>query len=229
MRVPRLIQRFRYSHLLAVVLLLLTLPPFIEEGGLIDVALTEVLLPVMFVLCILSCARTRIQLVLGIGLLLAMQVMRLAAQASGISLLESVYPLLAFSFLVYISSIILRKIFVDTDEVDIDTILGSIVVYLLIGIAWAFLYVMIEVAVPGSFTIGEAAEITFEGTFDRFIGFSFITLTTLGYGNIVPVTGRADVFAYMEAIVGQIYMTVLVARLVAMHLAHQQAQRHRDE
>ena len=54
--------------------------------------------------------------------------------------------------------------------------------------------------------------------FDRFLGFSFVTLSTLGYGNIVPLTPRADAMATSEAVTGQIYLTVMVARLVAMHM-----------
>ncbi len=59
---------------------------------------------------------------------------------------------------------------------------------------------------------------TIEAQFDNFLGFSFVTISTLGYGSVVPTTARADALATSEAVVGQIYLTVLVARLVAMHM-----------
>ena len=55
--------------------------------------------------------------------------------------------------------------------------------------------------------------------FQRFIGYSFVTLTTLGYGNVVPLTPRGESLAIAEAIAGQLYITVLLARFVAMEIA----------
>jgi hypothetical protein len=58
--------------------------------------------------------------------------------------------------------------------------------------------------------------------------FSFVTLCTLGYGDIVPVSPVAQTFSAVEAIIGQLYLAVLVARLVGMHTAHTLA-RHQNE
>ena len=56
-------------------------------------------------------------------------------------------------------------------------------------------------------------------SFERFIGFSFVTLTTLGYGNVVPLTPRAESVATAEAVAGQLYIAVLLARFVAIDIA----------
>jgi len=107
-----------------------------------------------------------------------------------------------------------------------DTISGALCVYLLIGFVWAFLYMMVESVHPGSFSLGEAAKIA-AGTahpaaalFSLFLYFSLTTLSTVAYGDILPLTGPARGLAALEGIAGQFYMAVLVARFVALYIAH---------
>ncbi len=118
-------------------------------------------------------------------------------------------------FLAYIIVLILAHIFRQT-EVEHETIYGAIVVYILIGLMWVFLYNLTEVLHPQSFSFSHAL-----GSESRkaLYYFSFVTLTTLGYGDITPVSDPAKSLAMLEAIVGQIYLTVLVARLVGIHIA----------
>ncbi len=101
-------------------------------------------------------------------------------------------------------------------EITLDVIYGAVVVYLLTAIMWAFIFRVIEVLQPGSFTItqglGEETRLTF-------IYYSVVTITTLGYGDITPVTDIARSFSALEAVVGQIYLVVLVARLVGINIA----------
>ncbi len=115
----------------------------------------------------------------------------------------------------FIVIIILSFIFGE-QEVTINVIHGAIVVYLLIAIMWAFIYSVLEIIQPGSFAIGEGQ---IEVGRLLFIYYSFVTITTLGYGDITPVTAPANSFAILEAVTGQIYLVVLVARLVGMHIA----------
>ena len=132
------------------------------------------------------------------------------------------HPLLQFFdsifgiiFIAYIIVLILFHIFRQT-EVDQETIYGAIVVYILIGLMWVFLYNLTEFLHPQSFSFSQAL-----GSESRkaLYYFSFVTLTTLGYGDITPVSDPAKSLAMLEAIVGQIYLTVLVARLVGIHIA----------
>jgi hypothetical protein len=115
----------------------------------------------------------------------------------------------------FIVIIILSFIFRE-QEVTINVIYGAIVVYLLIAIMWAFVYSVLEGINPGSFAIGEGQ---IEVSRLLFVYYSFVTITTLGYGDITPVTAPANSFALIEAVTGQIYLVVLVARLVGMHIA----------
>ena len=75
---------------------------------------------------------------------------------------------------------------------------------------------MVDFLVPGSFRYGQDRTLTGP----EMIYYSFITLTTLGYGDIVPVSPSARSLATLEALTGQLYLTVLVARLVGLHITH---------
>jgi len=101
-------------------------------------------------------------------------------------------------------------------KIDVNKIVGSVTIYLLIGIIWALLYGLVEEIFAGSF---EGTHLAKDGSrFWDLIYFSFVTLTTLGYGDILPVNTYARTLAYMEAIVGQFYIAILVASLVSAHL-----------
>ena len=89
---------------------------------------------------------------------------------------------------------------------------GAIAVYLLFGIGWAHAYHIAATLQPGSFN-NSAAELS---TVQDWAYYSFVTLTTLGYGDIVPVRQVARNLAITEALAGQLYLAVMMARLVAM-------------
>jgi Ion channel len=99
-----------------------------------------------------------------------------------------------------------------------DRIVGAICVYVVIGLAWASVYETLDGVVPGSFRFpadtGWAAPSPL-----RYRYFSFVTLATLGYGDVTPVTVLAGTLASMEAVMGQLYIGITVARLVALSLA----------
>ena len=118
-------------------------------------------------------------------------------------------------FIAYIIILILRHIF-RQEDVSPETIYGAIVVYILIGIMWVFLYYLTELLHPGSFSL--AAVFDAESKKALYF-FSFVTLTTLGYGDITPLSSAARSLAMVEAIVGQMYIAVLIARLVGIHIS----------
>jgi hypothetical protein len=132
--------------------------------------------------------------------------------------------LLGVLFLGYAVTLILKFLFVGR-RVSSDMICASLCVYLLLGILWALAYSMLHVLDPASFAFsfaenGEAELMRFGGerTFIA-IYYSFVTMSTLGYGDIVPISAPARACATFQAIVGQLYLAVLVARLVGMHVS----------
>ena len=126
-------------------------------------------------------------------------------------------------FLAFTGILIASDVFHE-EKVTLDTISGAICIYLLVGLTWAELYSLIEFFEPGSFTIQKYLLQTSgyhpERQTPLFLYYSFVTLTTLGYGDITPVTPAARAFSYVEAIIGQIFVAVMIARLVGLHIVH---------
>jgi hypothetical protein len=112
------------------------------------------------------------------------------------------------------------------ERVTADKIYGAVSAYVLIAISLAMVYTMIEIAEPNSFYFLQGLEYSDQAVtahrlyFSEFIYFSFITITTLGYGDIIPLSKVAKGFASMEAVIGQLYVAVLIARLVGLHISH---------
>jgi hypothetical protein len=104
-----------------------------------------------------------------------------------------------------------------TGEIDMNKILGSICIYMMMGLVWALTYVMLAELDPAAFR-GQQAVPWFDAL-SHYIYFSFVSLTTLGYGDITPVAPFARFLVYMEAVAGQFYMTILVASLVGMRIS----------
>jgi hypothetical protein len=105
-----------------------------------------------------------------------------------------------------------------TGEIDGNKILGAICLYLLMGLIWAILFTLMQLSFAGSFqNLGDSTE--WFTLFPDFIYFSFVTLTTLGFGDISPVQPVARFLVYLEAIVGQFYLAILVASLVGSRMS----------
>lgn len=104
-------------------------------------------------------------------------------------------------------------------KVTMTIIHGAIAVYLLIGVGFSFVFSALFTLDPHSFKGLAESGIGH----DKFTYFSFVTLTTLGYGDVSPVSRMAEAAATLEAAIGQLYLTVLVARLVGMQISQQPA------
>jgi len=98
-----------------------------------------------------------------------------------------------------------------------DRIVGAICVYILIGLAWAKLFETLDGVAPGSFRFPADTAWTAPGPL-RYRYFSFVTLATLGYGDVTPVTALAGTLAALDAVSGQLYIAITVARLVALSM-----------
>ena len=115
------------------------------------------------------------------------------------------------------SVVVLAQVF-RSGPVTIHRIQGAIAVYLLLGLAWASAYQLVALRHPEAFAGAIGGEEGSEGLPQRFIYYSFVTLTTLGYGDITPVHPVARSLAVLEALVGQLYPAILLARLVSLQV-----------
>jgi voltage-gated potassium channel Kch len=126
-------------------------------------------------------------------------------------------------FLIYLLLVVLKDIF-KTRDVGIDTLVGSVCGYLLLAATFASCYSTLVLLMPDAFLVDsrleiDPSELHYQGVhFSVLLYYSVITLTTVGYGDVVPATDIARQLVSAEAIMGQIYLTVIVARLVGLHL-----------
>lgn len=122
------------------------------------------------------------------------------------------------AFLVYACLLIGCGIMANT-QVTLNVILAAVYIYLLIGVIWGLGYALLDGLQPHSFTLQQTQNGSLlDRTLQHFIYYSFETLTTLGYGDIVPQTTPARYASVLEAVTGQMYLTILMARLVGMHI-----------
>ena len=128
-------------------------------------------------------------------------------------------------FLLVAISFTLQQVAFGT-EINANRLTGAVCVYLLLGVIWALSYSMIELVMPGSFA-GFAAW-SDRGFDSEWLYFSFVTMTTLGYGDILPMSATARALAYLQAVFGQFYIAVLVAGLVSAYISDRQRGPNRD-
>jgi hypothetical protein len=110
-----------------------------------------------------------------------------------------------------------RQVFA-AGRVTVQRIAGAVAVYLLLGLAWAGVYELIAGVFPDAFHLPETPRNRAELA-TMLAYYSFVTLTTVGYGDLIPVHPVARSAAILEALAGQLFPAILLARLVAMELA----------
>lgn len=218
------LDRHRHAQLLAVLGALLVGKPFLE--GSVGDMLSDILLVAAMASAVVGCSTRNRERFVGLALMAVAQGTAFyRSYVAHVSAVDAGYAILSILFFGYVTLLVLRDVFRQSRSASADTICGALTVYLMLGVLWAFVYALLEELVPGSIVGLRAANVR---DFYEYLGYSLVTLTTLGYGNVVPANARADALATAEAIVGQVYLTVLVARLVALNLAETRDRR-RDQ
>ena len=113
----------------------------------------------------------------------------------------------------------LKQVVIGT-EISRNRLIGAVCVYLLLGVIWAMVYTLLDIISPGSFH--GISRLDEPGWDSAWLYFSFVTMTTLGYGDLLPVSATARALAYMQAVVGQFYIAILVAGLVSAYISSRQ-------
>ena len=204
----------RFLILLVLILSLLVLAPFlddfIETRILMDAFLTAIFFAIIFAV---KSKRSHVIIASFLALPLIISTWSFYfVELTSISLLTRIFGALFLGYAV----INILRIVAQSEEVTKETIYAAIVAYMLMALMWAFFYMILELLAPGSFSITEGA---FRTETMRFKYFSFVTITTLGYGDIAPLTNKASSLVMLEALFGQIYLVVLIAWLVGMHVS----------
>ena len=130
--------------------------------------------------------------------------------------------IVALLFYLFTTGLAFRSLFTGK-RVDMNMIMGSICVYILVGISWSILYFFAAVIHPDAFE--GVHSITTKQLFTDLLYYSFVTLSTLGYGDITPMIPITRTLAYIEALFGQFYIAILVASFVGMHISRSHKQK----
>jgi len=200
-------------------LLLITILGFIIGGPFVDdifhyEAVTDIFLTIIFIFGIYAISREKKHIYMALLLAAPMFI------ATWLSHLHQNIDLFVFGHLFgailvgFLIKLLVNFIFFQK-EVTKEVIYAAVVVYLLLALLWAFAYLTLDYFYPNSFTFPEVSATNFY----RYLYFSFVTITTLGYGDISPLTQKAGSLVILEAVTGQIYLVVIVAWLVGMHVS----------
>ncbi|MGD8985578.1 MAG: potassium channel family protein [Desulfobacteraceae bacterium] len=206
------IQVGRFLFLFISMVLMFVLRPFLTERVALGY-LMEIFLLLIFLSAVYAVSQKRITLIIALLLVLLMEILQLFSYLKDSPALDTLSNILGGILLAYTATVILFHLFRE-DKITGDMIMGAICAYFLMGLVWAFAYSTLEFFQPGSFQMPQ-------GTVNQatFTYYSYVTLTTLGYGEITPVSAPARSFALLEAMMGQLYLAVLIARLVGIHIA----------
>ena len=201
----------RCFYLFVVLLLLIGVSPFMEG------ARGTYLLAGFNAFVVLASAaalgRTALSFLLVFCLVAAAVGLRFASMEEGKAALFN-WALLLHA-LVYISVLFLLLRYVFGPEVlDADRMWGAAAAYLMVGIFWCFVYALIELEEAQTFLVrGNPAKLQLT----ELIYVSFSTLTTIGFGDIVPISRPAQIAAVFEGIVGTLFLAILIAKLVGVY------------
>jgi hypothetical protein len=202
----------RFFFVLVALLSFLILSPLLKDFlGLRS--FLNVFLTVVFISSIYAVSQKRHHLIISILLALPLLLSTWAdnfIENSALPIVGTFSGILFFGFIV----VIILSFVLKQAKVTLDVIYASIVVYLSLAMMWGMIFILVELMEPASLTLVKERESSF-----HFFYYSFVTITTLGYGDITPTTEIAPSLALLEAVIGQIYLVVLVARLVGIHIA----------
>ena len=207
------VKSYNFGFLLAGLLLCMLLLPLISGLDLVATALlTEAAFLLTLLVGVWSLLGSVLWFRIGIALTVLTGMITIGRAFWPIEWLSHAIALLTLLFLLLSSAIAFRSVF-SPGVVDINRLYGAACIYLMLALIWALLYVLLD-----SYQ-GQALTIANSDPFWEYLYFSIVTLTTLGYGDIAPVTRAARVLTGFEAVVGQFYLTILVAALVGMLVA----------
>ncbi len=215
------IPRMSNSLLLVAILLLLVVEPFFFGHPARQVAF-DVLVSAVLIAAVWAVSPRPRLLVIGLALAVPAFVGRWSLYFSDSRWLAALSSLFALAFFAFAAAVLLWQALGGT-SVTADTIAGAICAYLLLGVIWALVFSVIEQAHPGSFLVngsplGHAPGTRHTILRQELLYLSLVTLSTVGYGDVVAVTAPARMLAALEAVTGQLYLAVLIARLVGLHV-----------
>jgi hypothetical protein len=212
----------RFTVLLLTILLLLVSQPIFSGHAFAQIFATATI-SLVLLSAIYAFRTTKTYFTIALILMVPSLGSRLVLQFTANPTLEMAGAISSCLFLTVTVFALVSRLFT-VKSVTFDIISAAICAYLLIGVAWAYAFAVVELRHPGSFSAalfqrptGNMAPLL--ASLHTFIYYSFVCLTTTGFGDILPVSEGARSLSVMEAVFGQLYMAILIARLVGLEIA----------
>jgi len=207
--------RFSMAQFLIALVLLLITAPFVEQmedGKTIE----TVLVTLVLLTAVLAVGGGRRTLTWAIILVIPALVGRWSHHFGATRAFPAAGLGPSLVFIVFIVANLFRYI-LRAPRVTTEVLYAGVATYLMLGVLWANAYVLVAHVMPSAFvfTAGPPTSQSMQGFNGLY--FSFVTLSTVGYGDIIPIAPVARLLAIVEATVGMLFMTVLIARLVALY------------
>jgi voltage-gated potassium channel len=166
----------------------------------------------------LAVARTRGTLIATFVLALLVLLPGLASTLGEIEAAYRYSLLAGILFFSFLAGLLIYEFLIKNVKVDAETLWGAVNIYVLMGLCFAFWYAALSLFEPGLFD-GKFMNEPLRDQLMGFIYFSFVTITTLGYGDITPSSTGVATLTYLEALIGQLYVAIMIARLVGLYAA----------
>lgn len=202
-----------FGLLTAAILLMMLVRPFLSQQG-EEGLISDIMFVAIFLSGIYAARREHYGFRLAVLLAGAGLAGRIHLRLSDPAALPIVVNVSALLFFTHALWNVAAHIWTERNRVNHDVIFAALSAYLLLGLIWGYAFFFLEMAIPHSFTGSHPVL-----NRDDFSYFSFVTLSTLGYGDIVPVTRPARSLAVVEALTGQLYLAVLIGRLVGAYVS----------
>jgi voltage-gated potassium channel len=210
-----------FLYLFAALVLFMTVLPVVAEFSRVtNTLVTELSLTLVLLIGVWSLEGNRWVFRTGLALMTVAALLSFSYFFRPHVGIVHVVRVLSVVFLLLSAAITFRSVFL-AGEVNLNRLAGAASLYLIIALIWTLLYSLLYAADPGSISGLPAQPSLWDCLY-----FSLTTLTTLGYGDVLPVSAPARTLAGVEVALGQFYLTILVAALVGMHVANRGAGRH---
>lgn len=203
----------KFSQLLIALVLLLALNPLLDELGLVRAGvLMNIFFTIVWLASLYAVSERKGRFYYVLMLAMSAVFLRWLDQIHHTMATELLSQFFLGSFVLSMAIFIFQKVLKD-EKVTWDKISAALCVYLLVGFFWASVYTVMDRLRPMSFNNNPLG-------YRDFLYYSLITLATVGYGDITPVSVLARSLSALEAITGQFYLAVMIARLVGLQIVH---------
>jgi hypothetical protein len=206
------------TYLLFSLFCLIVIYPYCKDAGTLGRITLSILFSLILVAGAYATGRSRRALIVGVGLSIIAASLDWLSLTTKIPIFFMSVTVIYIIFLIYVIGVILHYILIK-GPINADKLHAALAGFIMLALLWAFFYALLESLAPGSFSIARPDDRE-PNLFYPLLYFSFTTLTTVGFGDIAPITDQAKSLVIVEQLVGVFFVAVVIARLAGLYPPH---------